>query len=185
VTVETTRFEDWAAEDGTFDLVFCAQAWHWLTPDVRYAKTRQMLRRGGTLAVFANWASSVLEAVQPAYRKHFPEAPAPSPGETWPGPGGAFEESHPPDVEGDVAKARRSIETSGCYEAIEFRRFPWQRSFRAEEYVRLLRTYSDHVTLPAELRERLLRDIAAAIDAAGGVVTRSYEAVLLLARPAK
>jgi SAM-dependent methyltransferase len=187
VTVETTRFEDWAAEDGTFDLVFCAQAWHWLTPEVRYAKTRQLLRPGGTLAVFANWASSVLEAVQPAYRKHFAGAPAPAPGGPWrpAGPGGAFEESHPPDIDGDVAEVRRSIETSGCYEAIEIRRFLWQRSFRAEEYVRLLRTYSDHATLPADIREPLLRDIAAAIDAAGGVVTRTYEAVLLLARPAK
>ena len=78
-----------------------------------------------------------------------------------------------------------SVGESGCYEGIEIHRFPWQRSFRADEYVRLIRTYSDHATLPQEVREPLLRDIAKAIDDAGGTVQRSYEAVLLLARPAK
>ena len=49
----------------------------------------------------------------------------------------------------------------------------------------LLRTYSDHSTLPPEALEPLLADVAAAIEAAGGSVTRRYEAVLMLARPAR
>ena len=129
----------------------------------------------------------MIEEIQPAYERYFPTATPPLPGKAWQQADqrAAFQESHPPDVEGDIAEARRSIEESRCYREIEFRRFPWRRAFRAEEYVRVLRTHSDHATLPPEVREPLLRDIAAAINAAGGSVTRQYEAVLMLARPAK
>jgi len=172
VTIETTRFEDWTGEDGAYDLIFCAQAWHWLPPDV-YARTRALLRAGGTLAAFANWVTSNLPEAQPAYRRHAR---------------GVFthQDGDPPeDIPSRTAEVRTSFEQSGCYEGIEIHRFPWQQTFRAEEYIRLIRTYSDHATLPPGIREPLLADIAGAIDAAGGSVTRSYEAVLLLARPAK
>jgi SAM-dependent methyltransferase len=178
VTIETTRFEDWAAPESAFDLVFCAQAWHWLAPQVRYAKARRALRPGGTLAIFSNRDAAVLEEVQPAYRRlgireivaHEPEA---------------WRDTHPPDLAAGIDNARASIEKSGCFRDVTFRTFPWQRTFTTAEYIGLLRTYSDHVTLPAEVREPLLDDIAAAIDAAGGSVTRFYATILMLARPAK
>ncbi len=179
VTIETARFEDWATADDSFDVAFCAQAWHWFAPEVRYPRTRRILRPGGTLAVFANRDAAVLEEVQPAYQRHggCPEPPR--------GDGESWRENHPPDIEAGIGDARASIERSGSFREVEFHRFPWTRSFRADEYVRLLRTQSDHATLPPEIREPLLRDVAAAIEAAGGSVTRRYEAVLMLARPAK
>jgi SAM-dependent methyltransferase len=176
VVVETARFEDWAAPDDAFDLVFCAQAWHWIAPGVRYAKARKLLLPGGTLAVFANRDAAVLEEVQDAYRRRGVRESAPRSGEAW-------REVHPPDIALGIEDARTSIERSGCFRDIEFHRFPWQRGFTTEQYVALLGTHSDHVTLPPQVREPLLRDIASAIDAAGGSVTRRYEAVLMLARP--
>jgi SAM-dependent methyltransferase len=172
VRIETTRFEDWSGAPGAFDLVFSAQAWHWMPPDV-YERTRTLLRAGGTLAVFANWATSNLPEAQAAYRKHAPEVFTRQDGDP------------PEDVDSRLAEALGSFERSGCFDGIEARRFPWERSFRADEYVALIRTYSDHATLPPEVREPMLGDIARAIDEAGGSVRRSYEAVLLLARPAK
>jgi SAM-dependent methyltransferase len=176
VTVETTRFEDWAAPDATFDLVFCAQAWHWIPPEVRYEKARRLLRPEGTLAVFANRDAAVLEEVQPAYGRHGQRESTPHDGEAW-------REVHPPDIAAGIEDARASIERSGCFTGVDFHRFPWQRSFTAEQYVALLRTHSDHVTLPPEVLEPLLKDVATAIETAGGTVTRRYEAVLMLARP--
>jgi SAM-dependent methyltransferase len=176
VRVETTAFEDWTGEESAFDLVFCAQAWHWLPPGVRYVKASRFLRPGATLAVFANWDAAVLEEVQPVYRRYRLAEHTGQEGEAW-------RELHPPDIERGIRDARASIERSGSFREIEFHRFPWERSFRADEYVRLLRTYSDHSTLPAEVREPFLADIAATIEAAGGSVTRRYETVLMLARP--
>ena len=177
VSIEVARFEEWPGADGAFDLLFCAQAWHWITPEVRYAKARRLLRPGGTLAVFANRDAAVLEEVQAAYRRHDLREIVAHDREAW-------REAFPPDVAAGIEDARTSIERSGAFREIEFHRFPWQRSFTAEGYLALLRTHSDHVTLPPEVSEPLLKDVAAAIEAAGGTVTRRYEAVLMLARPA-
>jgi SAM-dependent methyltransferase len=176
VAVETTAFEEWTGKEDAFDLVYCAQAWHWLPPEPRYRRTRDLLRPGGTLAVFANWDVDVLEVAQPAYRRHLGSQP--HAGEPW-------RESFPPDIEGGIGGARAEIERSRCFGEIEFHRFPWARSFNAAEYVRLLRTYSDVSTLPPATREPFLADIAAAIEEAGGTVARRSEAILMLARPAK
>jgi hypothetical protein len=81
------------------------------------------------------------------HRRHSRPEPPARDGESW-------REHHPPDIDAGIADARASIERAGCFREVEFHRFPWQRSFRAEEYVRLLRTHSDHATLPAEVRER-------------------------------
>jgi SAM-dependent methyltransferase len=177
VAIETTRFEDWTGEDGAFDLVFSAQAWHWIPPEVRYAKAARLLRGGGTLAVFANRDAAVLEEVQPVYRRHGRREIVTHDREAW-------RESFPPDVAAGIEDARASIGRSGAFRDVEFHRFPWERSFTVEEYVALLRTYSDHSTIPPGALEPLLEDVAATIEAAGGSVTRRYEAVLMLARPA-
>lgn len=178
VRVVTTAFEDWVGESAAYDLVFCAQAWHWLPPEVRYRRTSDVLRAGGTLAVFANWDAAVLEEVQPVYVRHGLV-------ESRGGDRVAWGERDPPDVEASIEDARASVERSGAYTDVEFHRFPWSRSFDARQYVDLLRTFSDVSTRPSEVREPFLVDIAHAIDGAGGSITRYYEAVLVLARPTK
>ena len=124
VVIETTRFEDWSG-DGDFDLVFCAQAWHWLPPHARYEKTRALLREGGTLAVFANWDAAVLEEVQPVYRRHGLDEPHGHAREEW-------DETWWPDIARGIEDVRAAITASGAYRDIEFHRFPWERTFDAQ-----------------------------------------------------
>ena len=49
VTVVEARFEDWTTFP-PFDLVFAANAWHWLDAEVRYGRAWRALRPGGHLA---------------------------------------------------------------------------------------------------------------------------------------
>jgi SAM-dependent methyltransferase len=53
VTVLTTTFERWRPR-GRYCLLVAAQSWHLIDPDVRLAKAAQVLRPGGTLALFWN-----------------------------------------------------------------------------------------------------------------------------------
>lgn len=47
-----STFEQWPLARGVFDLVFSATAFHWVRREVRFHKTAQALRPGGTLAIF-------------------------------------------------------------------------------------------------------------------------------------
>lgn len=54
VSFQITSFEDFAAPDASFDLIISAAAFHWIDPDVKYAKSARLLRPGGWLAVLGN-----------------------------------------------------------------------------------------------------------------------------------
>ena len=56
VEVAESGFEEWAAAApvGSASLVMCAQAWHWLDPQLRRPLTHQLLEPGGTVAIFGH-----------------------------------------------------------------------------------------------------------------------------------
>jgi ubiquinone/menaquinone biosynthesis C-methylase UbiE len=51
VRFAVTAFEDFAAPDASFRLVASATAFHWINPDVGWAKVARLLRPGGWLAL--------------------------------------------------------------------------------------------------------------------------------------
>src|SRR5689334_23193971 len=52
VQVQTLAFEDWAIEEGAFDLAMSATAFHWIDPAISYKKTAQALKPSGAIALF-------------------------------------------------------------------------------------------------------------------------------------
>ncbi|HEX9064099.1 MAG TPA: class I SAM-dependent methyltransferase [Streptosporangiaceae bacterium] len=51
ITFVVTSFEDLTAADASFDLVISGAAYHWVDPEVRFAKAARLLRPGGWLAL--------------------------------------------------------------------------------------------------------------------------------------
>jgi ubiquinone/menaquinone biosynthesis C-methylase UbiE len=53
VSFQVSSFEDFAAADASFDLIISGTAFHWIDPEVRFAKSARLLRPGGWLALLA------------------------------------------------------------------------------------------------------------------------------------
>ena len=51
--VQATSFEDLAAEDGSFDAIVAADAFHWIDPELRFSKSARLLSPSGWLAVLS------------------------------------------------------------------------------------------------------------------------------------
>ena len=49
-----TTFEAWPTDRAAFRLIIAAQAWHWVSPKVRFSKAADALSRDGCLAVFGH-----------------------------------------------------------------------------------------------------------------------------------
>lgn len=167
VRVEVAAYEEWQAPEEPFDLVYCAQAWHWITPEARFEKTASILRPGGFLAVFAHMATGNLAEAQEAYARWWPAK---------------WRDREPaPELE---ERIRNTVDPMReAYRDVELWKWPWSRRYTAEEYIRLLRTYSDHGTVPEPNRTRLFEAIGEAIERAGGTIERDYLTVLIGARP--
>lgn len=166
VSVVNARFEDWPAPEATFDLVIAAQSFHWIDPAVAYAKAGRCLRATGALALFWNWPvhwdRKLRDVLDRAYQRH-----------------GLGERA--------MARKPRMIQVEGCIEAtglfgpVRIERYPWTDRRSAEEYVKLLRTHSDHASLPADVLRSLCAEIRAAVEEAGGEIAVDHVAVLYFA----
>lgn len=173
VSIEITSFEDWPVETGGFGLLYSAQAWHWVTPEVRYPKAAEALAPGGTLALFWNrtsWQSGPLrDELDRLYRHLVPDLYAKQPG--FPGltiPGA----DRDPDGE---------VRGTGLFRGESVRRYPWKATFTADSFIDLLQTQSDHRLLAGGTRAALFGEVRDIIARHGGTVVVPHATLLVTA----
>lgn len=170
-TVST--FEDFGVTPASFDLIASAQAWHWVDPEIGFAKAAAALRPGGYLAIFGHVPMMVSEALQPAFRAAFDT--------WWPGTWGR----PPPQSwylpEGPVPAM---IAASGLFQAAEHRGYTWTWTFDPDLFGRYMRTDSSYHALPETPRFALFDALSAAIADQGATYDAAWETHLYLAKKA-
>jgi SAM-dependent methyltransferase len=171
IEVEISAFEAWDAAGRSFDLLISGQAWHWVDPVAGAAKAAQSLRAGGRIGLFWNWASQrpdVKAALDEVYSRI-----------------GKGVDKHsvllgnPSDER--LGPAGLGLETTGAFERVERRSYPWERRYTRDEWLDQLPTHSDHRTMPPERLEALTAEVGAVIDRFGGELAVHYETVLVTA----
>lgn len=174
VEIHVEPFETWESETGAFDLVYAATAWHWVDPAIRYRKAHALLRPRGHLAFW-----SALHAFPEGFDPFFTEIQ-----EIYDAIGESYDgEEWPPPSPDEIADATDEIEASGLFEDVRVRRYVWERSYTADEYIALLETFSGHITMEAAKREHLYREIRERIGSRSEQrVRRHWYAILHVAR---
>lgn len=169
VSVINTSLEDWRPRTkDVFDLVFAATAWHWIDPEVRYAKAHACLRTNGYLAVWS--AAHVFPAGgDPFFREIqdvYDEIGEGKDVDTlWPTPD-------------QLEDSGREIEATGLFTDVAVRRYDWEVEYDADSYIDLLSTFSGHIAmegwkrgrLNSEIRRRLAQRPSASLHRHWGVV---------------
>ncbi len=173
VSIVESDFEHWDGDGRGFQLIYSAQAWHWVAPEVRYRRAQELLEDGGGLAVFftgPRWEDTELyKPLLTAYREAAPQFKPSGP-------------MHPGSVVNQLRPWWLEFDAADGFEAPEERSYDWSEAYSAHEYVALLRTHSDHILLPEEQRAPLLEAVAEAIERHGGVLEFAYRTWLYLAR---
>jgi hypothetical protein len=164
-----TTFEAWPAEHAAFRLIIAAQSWHWVSPEMRFAKAAEALSRNGSLAVFGHVPVGLPAPLRDRFKDIYLAqinkwGPPP---EAWYLPDGPFE---------------GCFIDSGLFEPVQHKRYSWKRPHTASSYLDFLRTRSDHRMLEPAKLDQLLREIAQAIDDHGGRFELDYETHLYIAR---
>ena len=173
VTIQVEAFEDWQPGKDKYDIVMSATAFHWIAPEVGYAKAASVLKDSGYIALFWNMPpeqpfTGFAREVQVVYREVVPE---------W------GDSRDRPSTDERIEATEATINNTGLFEPVQVRRYPWARDYTTEEYIRLLNTHSDHRNLDEGKRSRLFDRIGDLADGAyGGVVTRPYLTVLHIAK---
>ncbi len=168
-----SSFEEWMLNEELFDVVMSATAFHWVNPKIGYTKAARLLKNSGSIALFWNKHptpfTGFFSDVQSVYKEVVPE---------WGNPSNQ-------SIDEWMADQVDLIEDSGSFSEVAVNRYYWSVSFKTDEYLRLLDTYSDHGSLDKARKTRLYEGIAGVIDEKyGGVVQRPYLSVLFTARKA-
>lgn len=171
VQIITAAFEDVELAEESFDLVYSATAFHWIRPEARYAKPHRLLKPGGHLAIIhTNHVSdehgdAFFHASRPIYDKYTPST------------GDQFRLPRVKDLQPQGALDKT------LFKLVHFECFPLTVAYTAQQYAKLLGTYSPHLALPPASRAKFLGEIEALInDQFGGVRTKHYAMSLTLAR---
>ena len=173
VDVAMTDFEHWRGQE-RFGALVSAQAWHWITPELRYRLAARALTPGGVLAAiwtFPDWGPCQLrDALREVYRSTAAELTADFP---------MHPDSRPTSLASDWEAEIHSSEGFAHPQVITY---PWTCTYSAREYVELVGTHQDHILLEASDRARLFEAIKRTIAGVGGCLEISYVTRLCLAR---
>lgn len=159
VDVVVTTFEDWAGPDDRFDLVYAAQAWHWVERPSGYEKVKRLLRPGGALALMWNIPTERYAGFDDVYRRHAPHL---------------LDETDERIKSRDEPPWLGELEQAGFAEVSLFTH-DWSVDLDPETYRSLNSTYSDHMLLPEPVRTDLLTSLEQAVHERGGSVTLDYQ----------
>jgi SAM-dependent methyltransferase len=170
VEIHADPFETWQGEAGGFDLVYAATAWHWVDPSIRYEKAHDLLSAGGHLAFW-----SALHAFPEGFDPFFTEIQ-----DVYDTIGESYGGDWPPAPPEETPDFTDEIERSGLFEDVRVRRYVWERRYSADEYIALLETFSGHISMEADKRAHLYREIRAKLGTRR--VRRHWYAILHVAR---
>jgi SAM-dependent methyltransferase len=176
VEIHLAPFEGWQAGSQRYELVFAANAWHWLDPAVRYRKAHELLRPGGHLAFW-----DALHAFPVGFDPFFTEIQEvyDSIGESWTG-------DWPPPPPELIPDQASEIEATGLFDRVDVRRYRWETRYSADQYIALLETFSGHLAMEPSERAHLYAEIRERIGRrANPTVLRDWCATLHVARRAQ
>lgn len=176
VAVVNAEFESFRPDGGApFGLVFAATAWPWIDPAVRYLKAWSLLAPGGHLAfweathVIPDGGDPFFREIQDVYDEI----------------GAGLPRGWEPWTPRTLPDSRAEIEASGLFTDVAIRRFDWEISYTAQDYIRLLDTFSSNIAMRPWQRDRLYGEIRRRLALRpDGLVRRHWGAVLNVARRA-
>lgn len=154
MSVEVSTFEEWDASDRRFDLLTCAQAWHWIDPSVGYHKAAELLRSGGRIALIWNayeYGEHVARAFAEVLGRQEPALLLDS------------------VVFGTASPDHQRIDTEAfgglaeLFEAPLIQIYEHERDLSVDEWLEELPTHSQIAVLPRRRREALVGELAAVL----------------------
>lgn len=161
-------FETYDFESDRFDLVFSAAAFQWISEKIGYLKAYDILKRNGTFAMFM---------MRPDLR-----------------PGGGYTDeplySKIQEVYAEYFRPEIKYTCSLDYDArekygftdLECRYYHKTREYNADDYVSLICTHSDHLTLQEPYKSKFFEGIRNVILESGNKITLYDKITLYLAR---
>ena len=170
IRFDIKRFEEMDLLANYYDLIFSAQAFHWIPQPIGYEKCAYTLKDKGYLALFWNmyitFDNDIDNELLEISHKH-----------------GGFADFLTEDgCEKRICTIAEGIGNSGFFHAPLIHRVLWNKKYTADEYYGFVQTGNRFLQKTDEEKHRAYTDIKGLADKHEGIIHRPYLCVLYLAK---
>lgn len=182
--VVVSGFEEWPRPADSARLLICAQAWHWIEPEIAWTKAREIIEPGGALALWWNSFAATAGAYEVLAEAHDRHGRVELARRTLGGDIGNTGDTGDTADRQEAADAWPGDEVCATtnFQDFESRRYSSVHRLDPERLVDLLLSISAYRMLDDAERAALISDVRAAAEGLGGV-TLDITTALFLARP--
>lgn len=154
----------------SYDLVYCATAFHWLPLEEGYRKVHDILKYGGTIALFWNHPfPNRKNDISNIVNRHVYDKYCPTDKKIF-----EFKKK-------DCERRTRELVQFG-FKNVETKLYHRVRTLTSDSYIGLLNTYSDHRALDAKTKAAFEAEMKTSLDEIGGKINIYDTIDLYLAR---
>lgn len=173
VKVDVSTFEEWEPEaSNKYDMVYCAQAFHWIDKNIRYKKAYSLLKDNGYLALFwyqnSDDATELLDEINSMIKSYVPD----------------FFENEVEKASNIESREMRRLEIieSGLFNNPEIIDYTEESLLDVDTYIQSISTYSRFAILSDKLQTKISEEIQRIITNNGGYVKSKIAYTLYLAK---
>ena len=170
ISFECGRFEELKIQEQTYDVIFAAQAFHWILQPIGDELCHRYLRKHGVLAPFWNmylYDGSKEQQELVALSNRF---------------GGFADFVSEKEVENRKRRIVKEIEASGLFQVEKGVEVHWTHEYSVEEYCGFLQTGNHFLGLSEETKQEAFQEVETLAMKYGGKIRRPYLTVLYLAK---
>jgi protein-L-isoaspartate O-methyltransferase len=154
VKVIPQTFEEWQVEPRKFQIVLAANAWHWISSDIKYVKASKTLQNNGALVLLWNMSLEPTYEIYQVLDQVYQEI-APSIAPKYEG-----KETQEEILQG----LGKLISDSGLFAAPVQEAIECEQTYDVDRYLALLSSYSQYIALEPTTRETLFARLKSTID---------------------
>lgn len=169
ISFQVARFEELDLSPEQYDVIFSAQAFHWIPQPAGYEKCADALKNEGYLALFWNmyitYNNDLDNELLEISKKY----------------GGLADFLSVDGCEKRIDSIVEGIENSGYFNSPIVHRVLWNQSYTADEYYGFVQTGNFFIQKSEAEKLRVYNDIKKLADKHSGVINRPYLCVLYLA----
>lgn len=164
-----STFEDWYS-DRQFDAVVAATSFHWISPEVRNAKTAAVLKNNGLLILLWNTppqpSYEVFESLKEVYQSYAPEL--------------AEYETYQ-NYRQNLCQIGQGVIESGYFRDLTTQQLISKVTYSIDDYLTLLTTLSPYIRLEPKQRQTLLAELKRVLMNYGNNLNLDYLSLLQIA----
>ncbi len=173
VRVDVSSFEQWKSQNNApYDLIYSAQAFHWLDKQIKYKKSHDLLKDNGYLALIwyqnTDEKTEALDEISTMLKKHVPDFYNNE----------VDKDSHLENME----LRRLEIIESDLFDIPDMSEYRLDNRLDVEMYIESIKTYSKFAILSETLKSKLIDEIYRIIHNHGGFIDSKIAYSLLLAK---